>query len=1088
MLALFMFATPAFAAETQTVSIDPSTATKAVGDPLSIAVDYAITNDAVSKGLSIRVHYNSKKLTFVSLTNVYGTDKLGQVDVPQDDTAANLDGDVDTDKQVNVTWTNFSGTWPGAARTLFNANFTVNAGAYNGVTNINLSNAAPAPGFTVVKTGIALTVTGGKDAPSTPVLSPVTGFYKSAQSVTATVDAAPTLTYYTVDGSTPDASKTAYTGAAIPVDAADGVAVTVKMKSYDPGEPVWGAEGSAVYTFDKANPTAVFTAPVADKFVKTTAFAIAGTAADTGSGVSKVEVSINGGTTWKNATGTTNWTYAATLANGANAISVRVTDKAGNSAIVAGNTITYYPPLVLKLDDGTVVTGTTIYIPNTAGSNAKTITVSGGSGAFATYTWLPANSAFGALTAGVSADKMVYTAVLGAKGTHAITVQDPVDTTVFTAGVTVEVVSFSVTGNAAGYVGKAIVFTAQGNTGNVSWKTLSGAAVAGTPVISGNKNTIATVTPLTAGTFQLEATDAGTTVAFSVPVVTVYTVPDFSLLPTETVNVNPGAASDVFTVSGGDGTYNWTVAGPSAVPGGAAATYTFVAPTVGNFAGTYVVTAAESAAYSQTFNVYVPLKIDPTKTAISIMSNAAPYPISITGAANAIPYSVTIDSLDDAAADIIVNGTFAANTAVYAFDPTAYSVTSATGSKDYSVGFEVQGLTAPPAIDFSIIPVKTFNFAGIVTEADGTALPGAIVSITGPAGFKGLSYTTDAITGAFAFNGLTAVDSTVFGFMAQKVGFISNTFNSTALADTGLTQIALPASGSSVSGNVGVVAQVSIFDAAGKVGGPVTSDAVGDFRFDLSTVWSVPVDYTVTASATGLSGYTTVTADSAHYTGVNFVLAAVGASGYTVTAGAEPTGLSTVGAGGGTLDFSADPKLAGGVVQNAFGSNAIKLTISPVAGGNVVAVALPQPKTYTDTTIPISSGIQWEINGLGKNCATIPVPCTMADALAVANGTKAIYYENSGTPGVWNALVVDPAKIYYNGDNSLIEVELCDWSSNVLGIGNAAAAVSSLFDDSGCFIGSLSSNAANSNMTVWISIMAILAAGLLIAVGRKQRN
>jgi hypothetical protein len=713
--------------------------------------------------------------------------------------------------------------------------------------------------------------------------------------------------------------------------------------------------------------------------------------------------------------------------------------------------------------------------------------VSGGSEAYSTYTWAIAGAGVGSLTI-TSANARTYTATIDAKGIDKVTVQDPIATTVFTAFVDLSVVDFSVTGDNVGYIGSPIVFTAQGNTGNVDWTVDSGAAVAGTPVTSADTLT-ATVTPISAGPFQLKAEDTVTSMLG--PLVTVHTVPDFSLLPKETVTVNPGAASDLFTVSEGDGTYNWTVIDPSGTvaPGVAGATYTFNAPAVGNFAGTYVITAAESAAYSQTFNVYVPLKIDPATTAISIMQNAAPYPFKVTGAANTTPYTVTIDSLDDALIFPPAVGTFdATNTANYSFDPTAYtSVTSDTGSQDYSVEFDVDGLTAPPAVDMTVVPVKIFGFAGFMTQADGTPIPNVTVAITGPAGFKGLTDMTDAL-GEFTFAGLTAVDSTVFGFMAQETGFVSTTFKSTALAADGKTEIPMTAAGSSVSGNVGAVAQLSIFNAAGKLAGPIASDAVGDFWFDLPTAYSAPVDYTITAAATGLSGYTTVTADSQNYSPVNFVMAPVGASGYTVTAGAEPTGLSTIGAGGGTLDFSADPKLAGGAILSAFGPNAIKVAIGPVAGGNVVAVALPQSKTYTDTTLPITSGIQWEINGLGNNCVTIPVPCTMADALAVGSvpPTKSIYVENSGTPGTWTALVVDPANIYYNGDNSLIEVEVCEWSSNVLGIGNVASSISSALDDSGCFIGSLADTRTSG--IAWLSIMAILAAGILIAVGRKQRN
>ena len=62
--------------------------------------------------------------------------------------------------------------------------------------------------------------------------------------------------------------------------------------------------------------------------------------------------------------------------------------------------------------------------------------------------------------------------------------------------------------------GQAALYSVVGAIGDVDWEITEGATVSGTPVISGAKNINATVTPVTAGTFKIKATDA-TTSAFA---------------------------------------------------------------------------------------------------------------------------------------------------------------------------------------------------------------------------------------------------------------------------------------------------------------------------------------------------------------------------------------------------------------------------------------------------------------------------------------------------------------------------------------------------------------------------------------------
>ena len=85
-------------------------------------------------------------------------------------------------------------------------------------------------------------------------------------------------------------------------------------------------------TVDNTPPTSAISAPGNGQMINGTSYSITGTAADSGSGVQRVEISTDGGTTWQTATGTTAWSYVWTLppTSGPRAIKVRAVDLAGN--------------------------------------------------------------------------------------------------------------------------------------------------------------------------------------------------------------------------------------------------------------------------------------------------------------------------------------------------------------------------------------------------------------------------------------------------------------------------------------------------------------------------------------------------------------------------------------------------------------------------------------------------------------------------------------------------------------------------------------------------------------------------------------
>ncbi len=79
---------------------------------------------------------------------------------------------------------------------------------------------------------------------------------------------------------------------------------------------------------DLTVPTQTITGLKDNSTVKKSKLTISGTSADS-TGIAKVEVRVNGGA-WQSATGTSAWTYNATLKSGKNIIDIRTTDKAGN--------------------------------------------------------------------------------------------------------------------------------------------------------------------------------------------------------------------------------------------------------------------------------------------------------------------------------------------------------------------------------------------------------------------------------------------------------------------------------------------------------------------------------------------------------------------------------------------------------------------------------------------------------------------------------------------------------------------------------------------------------------------------------------
>jgi hypothetical protein len=136
-------------AKSQTITLSPASSVAFSSETVAVNVLYDVTGGkSKTTGLGLRIHFNSKFIESITISDVYGEGMIGQHYTPQPDDK-DLDGDPLTDKFIIVAWASVTGNWPvfltmpGALATL-NVNF--NKTAPNAETKINVSASAVAAG------------------------------------------------------------------------------------------------------------------------------------------------------------------------------------------------------------------------------------------------------------------------------------------------------------------------------------------------------------------------------------------------------------------------------------------------------------------------------------------------------------------------------------------------------------------------------------------------------------------------------------------------------------------------------------------------------------------------------------------------------------------------------------------------------------------------------------------------------------------------------------------------------------------------------------------------------------------------------
>lgn len=110
------------------------------GDLVEFTVQYTASSPRDTTGLGLQLYYDSSKLTFTGISNVFNNGLAGIIS--ENDDTTNGDADASTDKQIPAGWFDIGSNWPGAANAgdiaLFKVSFTANAD-FTADTTINIT-------------------------------------------------------------------------------------------------------------------------------------------------------------------------------------------------------------------------------------------------------------------------------------------------------------------------------------------------------------------------------------------------------------------------------------------------------------------------------------------------------------------------------------------------------------------------------------------------------------------------------------------------------------------------------------------------------------------------------------------------------------------------------------------------------------------------------------------------------------------------------------------------------------------------------------------------------------------------------------
>lgn len=99
-------------AASQEATLSPAVLSASPGQPAQLTLSYNVPEGKQqTTGLGIRIHYNSKAVSNLSIQDVYAEGLVAQDEQAQND-LKDFDNDPETDKYVGIAWIGIQGDWP----------------------------------------------------------------------------------------------------------------------------------------------------------------------------------------------------------------------------------------------------------------------------------------------------------------------------------------------------------------------------------------------------------------------------------------------------------------------------------------------------------------------------------------------------------------------------------------------------------------------------------------------------------------------------------------------------------------------------------------------------------------------------------------------------------------------------------------------------------------------------------------------------------------------------------------------------------------------------------------------------------------
>ena len=155
----------------QIITPNPLTQGVAASQPVSVEINYTTSplNNSLT-GLGLRVHFDSSKLSFDSVSDPNPLNGVQPVSGPTSDVTDDFDGDSSTDFYVILSWIDFGSGFAGSdSASLGSVNFTTDA-SFSMATQVNFSTSSTPPGFTLSPTSATINFDDGIVDP--PIIVP----------------------------------------------------------------------------------------------------------------------------------------------------------------------------------------------------------------------------------------------------------------------------------------------------------------------------------------------------------------------------------------------------------------------------------------------------------------------------------------------------------------------------------------------------------------------------------------------------------------------------------------------------------------------------------------------------------------------------------------------------------------------------------------------------------------------------------------------------------------------------------------------------------------------------------------------------